>query len=715
MKFSFVMPVYNDGATVERAVESILDQDVKSVEIILVNDGSTDNSRNVLDTLASKYPDKVKVIHFEENKGACEARNTGAKQAKGEYIAWLPADAKLYPGMLRIWMDALDENPEYDFVYGGYRVTDEQYNPIQGGDFLFQDFDPYVLETSNYIDGSFPMRKSKYDELCKKLKIDGLWDKTVKSLQDWDFWLTVVRDGSKGLYIRDIFFETTMPHKGGLSDDSHNNWLARTKFIKAKQGIPERKTCVASLGAGWHARNVARMIGADFKDMPSFKPHEYHCLYVIGYYPEFATQQDQMFFNDINVPSKGRTAAKKVVHFVGSDVWQLYHCSMLSLKFWREYFKNNVDVLLCEADFIKDELKELGIDNVKVVPIPPVNLYKPSPLPEKFTVAVYTPHTNGEFYHPEQMEEIAKKCPDIHFKFFGNPYRKGIRKDAEGKLTNIEDAGYIKHEEFEDFVKSCSAIVRFPKHDGLPLGVIEFLTAGRYSIQSVPVQYTSFIPISQFTVDGVVSELNRLKTIKEPNLEGSKYWRKEVDHKKYAKTINELCSYQPKEYWENRADKWDVQATDIPWDMEKIVPVLDELKEKLGGKMSIVDMGCGNGKWFPTLSKYGEYHGFDISEKLVKIAKKKHKGSFIVDTVEKSDARNFDVAFCYTTLEHIVDDEFDGAVVNIKKMAKWGVFIEPTNFISRNYCHNHDYKKYFKVVKEVDLGDKTLMVCDLSA
>lgn len=706
LKFSFVMPVYNDGATVERAVESIIDQDIKSVEIILVNDGSTDNSKNVIDNLVFRHSPKVKAIHFEENKGACEARNTGAKEAKGEYVAWLPADAKLYPGMLRIWMDALDENKEYDFTYGGYRVTDEQYNTIAGGDFLFQEFNPYILETANYIDGSFPMRKSKYDELCVKLGVDGLWDKSVKSLQDWDFWLTVVKNGSKGLYIRDIFFETTMPHKGGLSDDSHNNWLERTKYIKAKHGISEKKICVASLGAGWHAKNVAEMIGADFKDMPSFKPHEYHCIYSIGFYPEFATQQDQMFFNDVNNPSKGRTPAKKVIHFVGSDVWQLYHCSMISLKFWREYFKNNANELLCEAEFVKDELKELGIENVRVVPIPPVNLYEPSPLPEQFTVAVYTPHTNAEFYYPEQMEAIAKKCPDIKFKFFGNPYRKGVRKEQ----TNIEDMGYIKHEEFEAFVKSCSAIMRFPKHDGLPLGVIEFLTAGRYSIQSVPVEYTSFIPISQFTVDAVVFELNKLKAIKEPNVEGSKHWREKADHKKFSETINKLCGYNPKEYWEGRAENWDKQATDIPWDLEKVKGVLDDLKPT-----SILDMGCGNGKWYPTLKEYGDYHGFDISKKLVDIAKKKHKADFSVSTVEdfKSD-KKYDVAFAYTTLEHITEEDFPKAAENIKKSAKYAVLVEPTEFTSRFYCHNHEYKKHFKIIKEVKLTDKTIMVCDLA-
>lgn len=718
-KFSFVMPVYNDAKTVERAVESILDQDMKSFEVILVNDGSTDDSLLRCQVLSSMYPDKVRFINLEKNQGACVARNTGAKSAKGEYLAWLPADAKLYPGMLRIWMDALDENKDVDFVYGGYRVTDEEYNAIAGGDFMFEPFDPYLLEVTNYIDGSFPIRATTYWDLSKKLGLEGLWDPQVKSLQDWDFWLTVVKNGGKGLYLRDIFFETTMPHKGGLSDDSSNNWLERTTFIKKKHGIPDRKICVGSLGAGWHARNVAKMLGADFKEMPSFKANEYESLYIIGFYPEFATQQDQMFWNDMFDQSKGRSPAKKVVHFVGSDVWQLYHVNMMNLKFWREYFKQNVDVLLCESEFIKAELEDLGIKNVRVVPIPPAKIYDVMPLPEKFTVAVYQPQTNAEFYYPQEMERIAQMCPEIEFKFFGNPIMGGRKKDSEGKETNIEYMGYIEPSKMENFIRSCSAIIRFPQHDGLPLSVIEFLTAGRYSIQSVPMEHTNILPMQMFAAEKVAAGLKKLKeTVVEPNIEGSKFWREKANQDKYRETMLEILKYNPKEYWEGRADSWVTQAASMEVEKDQVKEVFDEAKKLLGkDNPNVIDAGCGDGRWFPILKEWGigSYIGYDISERLVEVAKSKFpEESFVCSKVEAflSDPPQ-DILFSYTTLEHITEEEFPKAVEALKKTAKYLLLVEPTDFKSRNYCHSHDYSKHFEVVKEVKLADKKILLCCL--
>ena len=103
-KFSFITPCFNDGDEIEHFVNSILDQDFKDFEIIIVNDGSTDNSKTVIDSIAVK-DSRIKVLHLDKNQGACIARNLGAKLAKGEYYSFLPADAFLYPGALRTWIE----------------------------------------------------------------------------------------------------------------------------------------------------------------------------------------------------------------------------------------------------------------------------------------------------------------------------------------------------------------------------------------------------------------------------------------------------------------------------------------------------------------------------------------------------------------------------------------------------------------------------------
>ena len=145
---SFVMPCFNDGDSVEKAVASILDQDLPGIEMIVVNDGSDQDTRQALDRIHAKYP-QVNLIHFEKNRGACVARNEGAKVATGKYLSFLPADAILYPGMARIWYETLEEFPEYDFLYGGYRFIDEKGEALPNSDYFFQSFEPYLLESSH--------------------------------------------------------------------------------------------------------------------------------------------------------------------------------------------------------------------------------------------------------------------------------------------------------------------------------------------------------------------------------------------------------------------------------------------------------------------------------------------------------------------------------------------------------------------------------------
>lgn len=703
------MPVYNDGDTVEKAVLSILDQDLPDIEIICVNDGSTDKSKEVLEMLKEKHG--ITVVHFEKNKGACVARNTGAKKAKGKYLSFLPADAILYPGMARIWYENLEQQPDYDFLYGGYRLIDDEGEPLEGHEYFFNPFDPYLLEVTNYIDGSFPIKTESFWKYAKIMgQKDGLWDKKIKSLQDWDFWLSVVKNGGNGLYIQDICFGTTAPHPGGLSYDSAANWIERCNTIKKKHGIPLRKLCVSSLGASWHAKRIAYILNADFKEMPSYKPHIYDAIYVIGYYPEFAAMQDRMFFNSYDNPKAGITAAKKIVHFVGSDIWQLYHCSLMSLKVWQHYFKNNVSEVLCEADFTQKELKELGIE-AKVVPIPPAKLYDLMDLPKEFTIAVYQPKINESFYRPQDMRAIAKELPDIKFKFFGNQFEVGMDKE----LANIEHCGYINN--METFIKECSAIIRFPQHDGLPLSVLEFLLAGRYSIQSVPIEHA--VAITNFSVKEVVEAIKLLKPHTEQhgtNKEASDYWRKELDHEKYKKTIYELAGYEPKTYWEGRARSWSEQASAMPIEIEEV----KKMFEKTGAK-SVLDIGCGDGRWYPHLTEWGvtKYAGIDISENLIKAAERRFphlKGSLHATKVEDivPSEEKFDLIFSYTCLEHIKEEDFEKAVKAIKGAGKQLLLIEPTDFISRYYCHNHSYKDYFKVIlDEFKLADKMIYLCDL--
>ena len=90
MKFSIIVPAYNEAQYIEECVESVLNQDYDNFEVIVVDDGATDETPQIIDSLAQKSK-KVKVIH-QKNGGLSAARNSGIEAASGDYILFLDGD-----------------------------------------------------------------------------------------------------------------------------------------------------------------------------------------------------------------------------------------------------------------------------------------------------------------------------------------------------------------------------------------------------------------------------------------------------------------------------------------------------------------------------------------------------------------------------------------------------------------------------------------------
>lgn len=115
--FSVVVPVYNAERYLNKALQSILDQDFTDFELILVDDGSTDDSLTVLEAFAEKDT-RVIVLNNEVNRGAAEARNRGIEIARGKYLCFVDADDYIDLGFLRHFYDALQAD-DCDFVKCG--------------------------------------------------------------------------------------------------------------------------------------------------------------------------------------------------------------------------------------------------------------------------------------------------------------------------------------------------------------------------------------------------------------------------------------------------------------------------------------------------------------------------------------------------------------------------------------------------------------------
>lgn len=119
---SVVIPIYNMGASIEKCVESVCNQSYKNLEVILVDDGSADNTLEVCRKIAEK-DDRVFVYHT-ENRGSGPARNTGIENAHGDYIYFPDADDFLNNDAISMMLEAT-ENGKYDLIVFGYESKDE--------------------------------------------------------------------------------------------------------------------------------------------------------------------------------------------------------------------------------------------------------------------------------------------------------------------------------------------------------------------------------------------------------------------------------------------------------------------------------------------------------------------------------------------------------------------------------------------------------------
>ncbi len=124
-KISIIIPVYNVEKYISRCLDSILANTYQNTEIILVNDGSKDDSQKIIEEYKKKYTDKIILIE-QENKGPAEARNVGIVKASGEYIMFIDSDDFIEKDYIENYANQIKED-DYDLVMGGlYRSNDEK-------------------------------------------------------------------------------------------------------------------------------------------------------------------------------------------------------------------------------------------------------------------------------------------------------------------------------------------------------------------------------------------------------------------------------------------------------------------------------------------------------------------------------------------------------------------------------------------------------------
>lgn len=124
-KVSVAMGIYNVGETLAESLDSLLAQTFQNFEIVLCNDGSTDNTLDIAKQYQEKYPDKVVIVENEHNMGLNFTLNHCLENCSGEYVARMDGDDLCDPTRFQKQVDFLDNNPEYGFVSSWMNYFDE--------------------------------------------------------------------------------------------------------------------------------------------------------------------------------------------------------------------------------------------------------------------------------------------------------------------------------------------------------------------------------------------------------------------------------------------------------------------------------------------------------------------------------------------------------------------------------------------------------------
>ena len=214
-----VMPTYNRANLLPRAVNSVLTQTHANLELILVNDGSSDDTREVIEELAAK-DSRVRAIH-KPNGGVASALNSGFDQAGGKYVTWSSDDNYYHPNAIELMVCYLETHPHLKFVYTDVREVDEKGNLLG----IFQAGPPEDLRKHCNIRGCLLYSR-------EVMAIVGSYDPRWPRCQDYDFWLRAQASQVQMGYIPESPYDYTVQSES-MSGDHVAHVLEHTRLLES--------------------------------------------------------------------------------------------------------------------------------------------------------------------------------------------------------------------------------------------------------------------------------------------------------------------------------------------------------------------------------------------------------------------------------------------------------------------------------------------------
>ena len=189
---SVIIPMYNCENTLTHTVQSVLNQTYDAIQIILVNDGSTDATEEVAKELLQHHPNIE--YHSHENKGQTKTRNIGASLAKGHYLLFLDSDDTIAPTFIEKSIDVLEKNPEVKIVY-----SQSEFSGTKSGRWNLPAYHFKSFLLNNCIPITALIRQNEFEQV-------GGFDESLTFYEDWELWIQLVATGGKVHQIQEPLF-----------------------------------------------------------------------------------------------------------------------------------------------------------------------------------------------------------------------------------------------------------------------------------------------------------------------------------------------------------------------------------------------------------------------------------------------------------------------------------------------------------------------------
>ncbi|MBQ9199723.1 MAG: glycosyltransferase [Lachnospiraceae bacterium] len=217
--FSVIMPTFNRGYIIERAIKSVLNQTYDNLELIIVDDGSNDNTQDIV----LKFNDqRIKYIKLDGNYGANKARNVGMDNARGEYLSFLDSDNAWLTNYLEERCKGFENDT--DIVFGRVKInTDNGEYVVPDNKIIYND---NILELKKYMSSGNLMDTNATCIRYKCFNECGGFDERLGRFQDWEFFLRLIFIYKKNVYfqnntlINNFIYKDSISKKFDLIDDS---------------------------------------------------------------------------------------------------------------------------------------------------------------------------------------------------------------------------------------------------------------------------------------------------------------------------------------------------------------------------------------------------------------------------------------------------------------------------------------------------------------